>query len=208
MKRVKTMMYLLGVGYLGLHVGMGSLALADNGHGHGCNNRTLKGTYIFTQDGFENRRVQLPTDPEVPTFTIPADRRPLAYAGREKYDGNGKVDGINTVAQARGATANPPDPGEEVAQPVNISGFVGYSGKYEVNADCTAVVEVVDDPEDPNEPSDPNAPVFVSRYHLFLAPDGDQFTFIVFSAAVGQGGVFVEEAQEITSVGVAYRVGR
>jgi hypothetical protein len=207
MKRVKTVMYLLGVGYLSLHVGMGSLALADNGHGHGCNDRTLKGTYIFTQDGFENRRVQLPTDPPVPGFTVPADRRPLAYAGREKYDGSGNIAGINTVAQARGATANPPDPGEVVAQPVNVSGFVGYSGTYEVNSDCTAVVEVVDNP-DPNDPPDPEDTVFVSKYHLFLSSDGDMFTFIVFSAAVGQGGVFVEEAQEITSVGVAYRVGR
>jgi hypothetical protein len=58
----------------------------------------------------------------------------------------------------------------------------------------------------PEGTPDPTEPVFVSIYHLFLSPDGEKFTFIVYSAAVVQGGVFVEEAQELTGVGVAYRV--
>jgi hypothetical protein len=93
-----------------------------------------------------------------------------------------------------------------LAQPVAVNGFVTYSGTYTIDTEkCTAEVMVQDDP-DPTDPPAPGDPVFVSKYHLFLSPDGEKFTFIVFSAAVVQGGVFVEEAQELTGVGVAYRV--
>jgi hypothetical protein len=218
MQRVKNMtkqvVFLAAMGYLALHVGTASPVLAAGGH---CNQHTLNGTYVWTQDGFENRRVLtstpgLPTIPDpitgLPTVVsalVPSDRRPFAYAGRERYNGRGRVVGINTLAQARGATANPPTPPDVLSQPVSVSPFVGYTGTYAVNPDCTAVVEVTDDP-DPLNPPEPGDPVFVSKYHLFLSPDGEKFTFILFSAAVVQNDVFVEEAQEITGVGVAYRV--
>lgn len=210
MQRATTMMtrvMLVGLGSLALYIGTASPGLADDRRNHDrdeCNLRSLKGTYVFTQDGFENRRIVVPTDPPVsPTALLPADRRPFAYAGRETYDGSGNITGINTIAQARSATTSP----TSTAQPVAVNAFVEYSGTYTVDANCTAVVTVADNP-DPNDPPAPEDPVFYSVYHLFLSPDGEKFTFIVYSAAVGQGGVFVAEAQELTGVGVAYRVDR
>jgi hypothetical protein len=208
MQRTTTMMtrgMLVGLGVLALYIGTASPALADDRRNHNrdeCNLRSLKGTYVFTQDGFENRRIVVPTDPEVsPTALLPADRRPFAYAGRETYDGKGNVAGINTIAQARGATTS----ATSTTQPVAVNAFVEYSGTYTVDASCTAVVRVADNP-DPNDPPEPGDPVFFSIYHLFLSPDGEKFTFIVYSAAVVQNDVFIEEAQELTGVGVAYRV--
>jgi hypothetical protein len=206
MKRAKTVMYLLGAGYLGLSVGMTAPELANGADS--CNRNTLKGTYIWSQDGFENRRILTNSEnlpPDVKTGLVPADRRPFSYAGREKYDGRGHVAGINTIAQARGATANPPTPPNELAPPVNVSGFVEYSGTYTVASNCTAVVTVADNPD----PAEPDAPVFNSVYHLFLSPDGEQFTFILYSTQV----IVVDnqppqEAFELTGVGVAYRVDR
>jgi hypothetical protein len=190
-------LYLAGLGAFGLYLGTAMPALADNNHGHGCNERTLKGTYIWNQDGFENRRLVVATTPTTP---VPADRRPFSYAGREKYDGRGNVEGINTLAQARGATTTTAPDGDPDNEPVNVAPFVGYVGTYEVNPDCTAVVTTTEDPE--------GDPVFVTKYHLFLSPDGDQFTFVIFSSSVGRSGVFFENAQELTSSGVAYRVSR
>jgi hypothetical protein len=208
MQRTTTMMtrgMLVGLGALALYIGTASPALADDRRNHDrdeCNLRSLKGTYVFTQDGFENRRIALPTTPplpaDLPTAILPADRRPFGYAGRETYDGKGTVFGINTLAQARSAAST-----NLTQQPVNVTPFVEYSGTYTVSPNCTAVVTVADVPEGT---PDPNEPVFVSIYHLFLSPDGDKFTFILFSAAVVQNDVFVEEAQELTGVGVAYRV--
>jgi hypothetical protein len=206
MQRTTTMMtrgMLVGLGALALYIGTASPALANDRRDHDrdeCNLRSLKGTYVFTQDGFEHRRVLVTTLPAPYNTTpalVPADRRPFAYAGREKYDGKGTVTGINTIAQARGATANDPDPGEEIAPPVNASAFVEYTGTYTVNPNCTAVVTVADVPENPDDP------LFFSVYHLFLSPDGEKFTFIVFSTSAGEDPVVV---QELTGVGVAYRV--
>jgi hypothetical protein len=180
MKRVKTVMYLLGVGYLGLHIGMGSPALADNGHGngHGCNNRTLKGTYIFTQDGTESR---------APSTTQPnGDRRPFGYAGIEKYDGRGNFDGINTLATARRTDQVPT---------VEVSEFVEYSGTYTVNPNCTVTWTSTDQDG------------FTSNYHLFLSPDGEKFTFISVSAEVIIEDV-PTLVQDIVGVGTAYRSDR
>ena len=62
---------LLAVGYLALHIGMASPALARqprSTRGKPDNDRvirdSLKGTYIFTQDGFENRRILTTTLPD------------------------------------------------------------------------------------------------------------------------------------------------
>jgi hypothetical protein len=202
MKRVKTVMYLLGVGYLGLHLGTAMTALADNDRGNNRKNCELKGTYVWTQDGFEHRRVStadLPEPYKSITALVPADRRPFAYAGREKYDGHGNVTGINTVAVARGATFNPPaDPNAPINPPVNASAFVTYSGTYVINSDCTAVVTVHDDA----------APDFLSVYHLFLTRDGEKFTFILYTtqAILDDENPVPQDTFEYTGVGVAHRV--
>src|SRR5688572_17098385 len=78
MQRVKMMtkqaIALAAMGYLALQVGTTSPVLAGGGHGHDndrCSIRTLKGTYVWTQDGFENRRVNTATTPGLPTYTDP-----------------------------------------------------------------------------------------------------------------------------------------
>jgi hypothetical protein len=208
MQRATTMMtrvMLVGLGSLALYIGTASPGLADDRRNHDrdeCHLRSLKGTYVFTQDGFENRRIALPTTPplpgDLPTAILPGDRRPFGYAGRETYDGRGNVAGINTVAQARSAAST-----NLTQQPVAVDGFVEYSGTYTVDANCAAVVTVADNP-DPNEPPpDPSDPVFFSVYHLFLSPDADKFTFIIFSTSAGEDAAVV---QEVTGVGVAHRV--
>ena len=66
----------LGIGYLGLYLGHPHSALADMG----CSNATLKGTYLFTHDGWQ----------------IDADgvRKPFAFSGMEIYNGDGTMRGI------------------------------------------------------------------------------------------------------------------
>jgi len=66
----------LGLGYLGLHLGHPPSALADLG----CSNATLKGTYLFAYDGWQ----------------IDADgvRKPGAFSGIEIYNGDGTMRGI------------------------------------------------------------------------------------------------------------------
>ncbi len=184
MKSVKNIMikgmYFVGMGYLALHIGAASPALATGGHGYGhdrdeCSNRTLKGTYVFTQDGIESR---------LPSTTQPAgDRRPFGYAGIEKYDGHGNFTGINSLATARRPDQTPG---------ASINEFLTYSGTYTVNPDCTVVWSSID------------ADGFTSNYHLFLSPDGEKFTFILISAEVSIGGVLTL-AQDIVGVGTAYR---
>ena len=83
---------LLGLGYIGLHLGHPYSALADMGR----SNATLKGTYIYAYDGWQ----------------IDADnvRKPFAFSGIETYNGDGTVRGIfsgstdGVVDQMRGYT--------------------------------------------------------------------------------------------------------
>ena len=128
--------------------------------GHGCINRTLKGTYVFTQDGWESR---------APSTTQPAagDRRPFAYAGQEEYDGHGNFTGVNTLVTARNTDQN---------TPVAVSPFVTYKGTCTVNRDCTVLWSSSDEDG------------FTSNYNLFLSPDGEKFTFIGVDAQVLVGG--------------------
>jgi hypothetical protein len=184
MQRVQTVMtrvmYLLGLGSLALYVGTASPALAVGGHGHDdeCNNRTLKGTYVFTQDGIESR---------APSTSQPAgDRRPFGYAGVEKYDGRGGFTGLNTLATARRPDQVPT---------TSVSEFVTYSGTYTVNQDCTVVWTSTD------------ADGFTSNYHLFLSPDGEKFTFISVSAEVIIDDV-PTIVQDLVGVGTAHRSDR
>jgi hypothetical protein len=149
------MLSLLGAGYVIFHLGTAPLALADGGPS--CTNRTLKGTYVFTQDGMENRLI---------TAGSPVDHRPFGYAGLETYDGHGNFTGVNTLATARTGTSQPT---------VRVTEFLEYSGTYTVNPDCTVLWSSTD------------ADGFTSNYHLFLSPDGERFTFISVSATVTDG---------------------
>ena len=186
MQRATTMMtrvMLVGLGSLALYIGTASPALANGrpGHDDECTNRTLKGTYVFTQDGIESR---------APSTSQPAgDRRPFGYAGVEKYDGSGNFTGINTLATARRPDQVPT---------TTVTEFLAYSGTYTVNPDCTVVWTSTD------------ADDFTSNYHLFLSPDGSKFTFISVSAEVvvgedEQGNPIKEAVQDIVGVGTAHR---
>ena len=184
MKRVKniddTSHVRLGFWISRLQIGLAPQALASGGHNDECSNRTLKGTYVFTQDGIESR---------APSTTQPAgDRRPFGYAGIEKYDGRGEFTGINTLATARRPDQVPT---------TTVTEFLEYSGTYTVNPDCTVVWTSTD------------ADGFTSNYHLFLAPDGSKFTFISVSAQViiddPNGNPVPTLVQDIVGVGTAYR---
>ena len=78
-----------------------------------CSEATLKGTYLFAQNG-----VELKGD----------EQRPVAIAGYEVFDGNGKLKGVDSS---------------------NFNGEITrnehFSGTYTVNADCTGTVRLTDD---------------------------------------------------------------
>jgi len=110
MKRyVAALLVVLGVvGLVGvLAVGTG-FAEDENGAGAKCSKATLHGTYLFAQDGVDVKG---------------KDQVPFAFAGMEKYDGNGKVKAI-VSANFNG----------DVARHQSIP------GSYTVKADCTGVV--------------------------------------------------------------------
>jgi hypothetical protein len=77
-----------------------------------CSNATLKGTYLFAQNGVEIKG---------------NDQRPVAIAGYEVFDGNGKVKGVDSS---------------------NFNGEITrnehFSGTYTVNADCTGTATYSD----------------------------------------------------------------
>ena len=94
-----------------LAVGTG-FAEYENAAGAKCSEATLKGTYLFAQNG-----VEIKGD----------EQRPVAIAGYEVFDGNGKVKGVDS------SNFN----GE-------ITRFERFSGTYSVNADCTGTVTYSD----------------------------------------------------------------
>jgi hypothetical protein len=77
-----------------------------------CSEATLKGTYLFAQNGVEIKG---------------NDQRPVAIAGYEVFDGNGKVKGVDSS---------------------NFNGEITrnerFSGTYTVNADCTGTATYSD----------------------------------------------------------------
>jgi hypothetical protein len=77
-----------------------------------CSEATLKGTYLFAQNG-----VEIKGD----------EQRPVAIAGYEVFDGNGKVKGVDSS---------------------NFNGEITrnerFSGTYTVNADCTGTATYSD----------------------------------------------------------------
>jgi len=110
MKRyVAALLVVLGVvGLVGVvAVGRG-FADDENAAGAKCSKATLHGTYLFAQDGVD---------------VSGNDQVPFAFAGMEKYDGNGEVKAI-VSANFNG----------DVARHQSIP------GTYTVKADCTGVV--------------------------------------------------------------------
>jgi hypothetical protein len=110
MKRyVAALLVVLGVvGLVGvLAVGRG-FAEDENGAKAKCSKATLHGTYLFAQDGVSVKG---------------KDQVPFAFAGMEKYDGNGKVKAVVSA---------------------NFNGDVvrhqSIPGTYTVKADCTGTV--------------------------------------------------------------------
>jgi hypothetical protein len=173
---VRRLIPAVGIAAFTLYLGTTPTLADSSDHGSSCRNSTLKGTYVFTQDGWESR---------APSTSQPAgDRRPFAYAGQEHYDGRGRFTGVNTLATARRPDQTPP---------VEVSPFVTYSGTYTVNPDCTVLWSSTDEDG------------FTSSYHLFLSPDGERFTFIGVDAQVIVDGAPVV-VQEAVGVGVAHRV--
>ena len=81
-----------------------------------CSNDTLKGRYLFIENGFEIKQ---------------KDHFPFAIAGyqanRVDLNGNGKVEGVSSYSENGKITEN-----EE------------FSGTYEVNPDCTGTVRYTD----------------------------------------------------------------
>jgi hypothetical protein len=98
-----------------------------------CSEATLHGTYLVAYDG---------------VVTGGPDKGPFAFAGMEKYDGNGKVKGVYS-ANFNG----------EVFRNLRIP------GTYTVKANCTGTSTFISD----------GVPV---RADLFIAPDGSKFTAV------------------------------
>ena len=121
----------LGIGYLGLSLGHPPSALADMG----CSNATLKGTYLFAQDGWQ----------------IDADgvRKPAAFSGIEIYNGDGTMRGIYSG-------------GFDGV----VSRMVGYTGTSTIHPNCTGEQTFTDDTG------------AVTHNDIFVAPSGEEFTFI------------------------------
>jgi len=88
-------------------VGTG-FAEAENAAGAKCSKATLHGTYLFAQDG---------------VVISGKDQGPFAIAGKDMYNGNGKVKAVVS------ANFN----GDVVRQAV-------FTGTYTVKADCTGTV--------------------------------------------------------------------
>jgi hypothetical protein len=99
-----------------------------------CDVSTLRGTYLFADQGVD--------------VTGIIRRVPIAGAGYEYFDGNGKIEGILTS---------------------NIGGTItsrdSYGdARYTVNPDCTGRSTYPGDPE--------------YQYDLYIHPEGDMFTWV------------------------------
>jgi len=82
---------------------------ADSGHGGRCSLATLKGTYVFANDGFH---------------IVEGKAVPFAQAGQETYDGNGHIEGVYSGSE-----------GKQVAEQIRYTGT--YTITPECFADLT-----------------------------------------------------------------------
>jgi hypothetical protein len=106
---VVLILLVVGAGVLTVGTGYAQNEKAD---GAKCSEATLDGTYLFAQNGVELKG---------------NDQRPVALAGYEVFDGNGKVKGVDSS---------------------NFNGEITrnerFSGTYTVNADCTGTATYSD----------------------------------------------------------------
>jgi hypothetical protein len=106
----------------------------------------LRGIYVYAQDGFDIMG------------DTAAQRTPFAQAGKEFFDGNGKMSGSFTASQngkiVRGT----------------------YSGTYTVNSDCSGTVTFTDN----------TGKTF--HYDIFVEVGGTEFSFIQTDAGVVTAG--------------------
>ena len=100
-----------------------------------CDVSTLRGTYLFADQG----------------VNVTGFRRvPIAGAGYDYFDGNGKIEGILT------SNIN-----------ATITSRDSYSGSYTVNPDCTGRSTF---------PATRATPEY--QYDLYIHPEGDMFTWV------------------------------
>jgi len=125
-------------------VALGSLlglCLAANGcnssaSGSGCSEATLKGTYVWAYDGFQITGDQA------------AQRVPLAFAGRDVWNGDGTMTGAGSGG-INGAIAR-----------------TTANGVYVLNADCTGTLTQTD------------SEGVVSHWDLYVLNDGALLTYV------------------------------
>ena len=70
---------LLGLVYIGLHLGYSHSALADMG----CSNATLQGTYLFAYSGFQ---------------IVDGQQVPFVFTGQDRINGDGTLTGVNSFS--------------------------------------------------------------------------------------------------------------
>lgn len=107
-----------------------------------CTAKTLKGTYVYAQDGFNVQG------------DAATQRTPFAQAGREFFDGKGKMSGVAT-ASLNGTIARST-----------------YSGTYAIKSDCTGTVTFTDNLNQ------------TFHYDIFIGEDRKEFVFIQTDAGV------------------------
>ena len=105
---------LLGGGLFGLRLGNPAKAATPQVAQNECTLETLKGNYMYAQDGFNI------------AGTTAAERTPFAQSGREIFDGMGTMSGVST-ASLNGTIVRST-----------------YAGSYTVNSDCTGMVTFTD----------------------------------------------------------------
>lgn len=137
--KVMPIVFLLGVGCIGLENPQSAMAHDGSGGGNErCSQATLNGVYLFAQAG-----IQIDTN---------GKQTPTALAGSDRFKGDGTVSGIETLVTGSIVQQNVP-----------------YAGSYTVNPDCTGTYTT----------TTTDGTNLTINLDLFIAPSGDEFTYIV-----------------------------
>ena len=89
---------LLGLGYIGLHLGYSHSAFADMG----CSNATLQGTYLFAYSDFQ---------------IVDGQQVPFVFAGQDRINGDGTLTGVNSFSVNGAISKNVTDTGTYTINP-------------------------------------------------------------------------------------------
>jgi len=89
---------LLGLGYIGLHLGYSHSAFADMG----CSNATLQGTYLFAYSGLQ---------------IVDSQQVPFVFAGQDRLHGDGTLTGVNSFSVNGAISKNVTDTGTYTINP-------------------------------------------------------------------------------------------